>query len=601
MRQDNQLGPAGPGAGMKERKVDQVSRQRGVMALIGALAGGSLYALIEVIDQDMLPERLTIGLVALTGAFFTALLAMTGPLSLRKAAMAAGLVAVPAAALHFWASFRFSAVDDYLWSPFPFLAIMVLVMVPLPFLIAWAGPPKEDATGPGWRHYPTLFLSAWTIVVRYAAAWAFVGLVWLVIFLSDQVLSIVGVTVIGDVLNIDLVPFVITGGILGLGLAVVTELADLVSPYLILRLARLLVPAVLLVMAVFLVAVPFQGLSGLFRHLSAALTMLSMVGVAVSLISAAIDQTDAEASPSPLLQRSAQGLCVIVPVMAGFGAWAVWLRAGQYGWTPDRLFAAIVAGFALCYGVAYAVAVLRGAGWMERIRQANIWLALALIAVAALWMSPVLNADRISANSQLARFQTGKTSVEALDLAAMDRWGKHGAAARAVLQDMSTDPAQTALASKLAGHISAGDEVDQAALLATLVAELPLQPAGATTTRDILLAGLSTDDLRNWTAACRNRLPEGKPGCVMVVADLAPREPGEEAILLLNQPGWVQIEGLILRDGVVERRAVWQAEGGFPDSATSLEMLRNWQDAPPPLAPVPMNQLGVTEGLMLAP
>ena len=46
---------------------------------------------------------------------------------------------------------------------------------------------------------------------------------------------------------------------------------------------------------------------------------------------------------------------------------------------------------------------------MERIRQGNIRVALGIIVLAALWLTPVLNAERISAQSQLARFEALKT------------------------------------------------------------------------------------------------------------------------------------------------------------------------------------------------
>ena len=80
--------------------------------------------------------------------------------------------------------------------------------------------------------------------------------------------------IISDLLDIDGVPFVLTGLVLGLAIAVVNELSDYVSPYLILQLLRLLLPVLVVVMAVFIVALPFRGLSGLFGGLSAAATLM---------------------------------------------------------------------------------------------------------------------------------------------------------------------------------------------------------------------------------------------------------------------------------------------------------------------------------------
>ena len=51
--------------------------------------------------------------------------------------------------------------------------------------------PSGNAARTSWRDYPALFLEAWSVVLRGAAAGGFTGLVWLVIYLSDEVLRIV--------------------------------------------------------------------------------------------------------------------------------------------------------------------------------------------------------------------------------------------------------------------------------------------------------------------------------------------------------------------------------------------------------------------------
>ena len=90
------------------------------------------------------------------------------------------------------------------------------------------------ARGRAGRHYPALFLESWGVVVRYGAAWVFTGLFWLVIFLSDQLLQIVGVTVIEWILDFEPAPFLLTGLSFGVAIAVVDELSDYVSPNLVL-------------------------------------------------------------------------------------------------------------------------------------------------------------------------------------------------------------------------------------------------------------------------------------------------------------------------------------------------------------------------------
>ena len=570
------------------------------LALTGALGGVLCWALIKAADSDVLGVQATLILSALVTVVFAALLALAGPIGLRRALPRALGLGLAVAALTWLASLRHAEAEGIFSTPLPTLALVVVSVLPVPFLIA-------GARG-NWRHYGALFLEAWSIVVRYAAAWAFVGLVWLVIFLSDQVLQIVGVTVIGDLLEYWIVPAVVTGTALGLGMAVVYELAELLSPYLVLRLFRILLPVVLAVMVVFLIALPFRGLDGLFNGLSPSLLLLTMVAAGVSLVSVTVDQSDAEASPSPVLRRAAQGMALILPLMSGLAAWAIWLRVDQHGWTPERLFVALISALGLIYGAVYALAVLRGAGWMERIRQGNITMALVVIGLAALWLTPILNAERISAASQLARFEAGRTPAADLDLRALEGWGLAGQRVLATLAETAKAPGQEALAARLAGTDGSDDlEIDEAARVAAaqaLAAVLPLQPATATGTRDMLLGAADGYLLADWQSVCDQTLPDGAPGCLMVVADLLPTLPGEEAMLLLQRtPDYTEVLGVFLdKDGSLLTRSALRADGRYPDSSAVADLMRAWREAPPPLTPALINQLGTGEaGLMILP
>lgn len=569
--------------------------ERWRLALTGAAGGALLWALIEVVDRDLIGDRLALVALALIGTSFAAVLAMAGPVGLWRAAPRALGLGVVTAALIWLAGLRYEVADDIFNSPLPTFAALTVASLPVPFLIA--------AATTSWRNYAALFLEAWSIVVRYAAAWAFTGLVWLVIFLSDQVLQIVGVTTISDLLDHWIVPMVITGAVLGLGMAVVYELAELLSPYLVLRLFRLLLPVVLGVMIIFLIALPFRGLEGLFNGLSPGLLLLAMVAAGVSLVSVTVDQSDQDASQSPVLRRAAQGMTLILPVLAVLAGWAIWLRVDQHGWTPERVFVALVAALALVYATYYAQAVLRGPGWMERVRQGNIRMALLVIGLAALWLTPVLNAERISASSQLARYETGRTTAADLDVEALESWGRPGADVLARLTAMAQGPGQEALAARLSGAADPDDNLHAQSVTA-LSAVMPVQPATATGMRDTLIASAADYMLGDWAAVCEQKLEDGSPACLMLVADLLPTLPGEEAILILERSAdYVEVLGLYIgQDGVVVTRPAMQADGSYPGTDEAAALLRAWAKTPPPLAPALVNQLGTGEtGLMILP
>lgn len=578
--------------------MNDMMRQRLVLALVGAAAGASLYTLSEIIDGDLLGHRLTLALAAFTTAFFFGLLGMSGPLRPDRAAMFAAGTALILAALLSLAGLRFDTIDGIANSPIPLTAAFVLGTVPLPFLIA--------AAGPGWRDYAALFTHAWGIFVRYSVAWVFVGVVWGVILLSDALFGVVGLTVIEDIIDVDIVPWLITGTVLGLALAVVQELTDVVSPYLVLRLLRLLVPVVLVVLVVFIAALPFRGLSGLFGGLSVAATLLGMTGAAATLITSAVDQDDLGATESGPMRRATQGLSLILPLPAVLAAVAVWLRVDQYGWTPDRLFAATAAVLAIGYGASYALAVARGLGWMTRIRGANTAMALALVALAALWLTPLLNPEAISARSQVARYRDGLTPVAALDLYALDQWGRAGAAARRSLTELAAQPGQEELGLALANpspYTPTPAAEDAAPLRAALVAVLPLQPPSAAVTRDMYLDAADAYDLRSWTDDCTPDTAGAAPTCLMIVANFLPSDPGEEALMILLNPegGYARFEGLSFRDGLLQRRGVWSTGASqLPTYDEAAKLIAGLQAAPPSMAPAPLNQINLPDGGGLA-
>lgn len=520
---------------MSEQTTDNTILNRAALSLIGWLAGLCLWLLVDVIADRLDNEQLFLFLVAFSGAFFIALLGIAGPLSIKRAALVALIVALPSALLLFWASLRFSHVSRFMDSGQP-LAFAVLVTIPLPFLMA------QMRKGENWRDYPALFGHSWGIVVRYAAAWMFTGLFWAVLMLSNELLNIVGLKVIEDLLDIDLVPFVLTGLVLGLAIAVVHELAAYLTPVLtlILRLLRLLLPMVLVVVGIFILALPFRGLSGLFGGLSATLVLIAMAAGAATLVTTVLDQTDEAAVHSPMMRLFAQALALLIPVLAALAAYAVWVRVGQYGWTPNRMAAATVAVVGVGYGVFYALAVVRRDGWMARIRTGNIYMSFGIIGLAALWLSPLINPQRISTNNQIARFGAGKIDVEQLALWKIGReWGSAGKAGIERLKAMEGHKDYAALQESIARMQAATSsygfrrdvqELDADIVIAEILSVMPILPAENPNAKAVLQS-LNINQLKAINADCAKNTPAGNPRCVMLFAELSPTSDRREAII----------------------------------------------------------------------
>ena len=548
--------------------------QRSLMTLIGASLGLCLYALAEWTATEALPPRLAFAALAFCFGVSAGLMVLAGPLGLRRASLRAGAVAVLLAGLLSFAALRFAAPEDLFSSALATGALCLLVTLPWPFLITAASPE-------GWRDYPGLFRESWSIVARVLLALGFTGLLWVTLFLSDEILQLADFQGLHWLLGRDAAPFVITGAALGLATSVMDEIAPALSPRLFLRLLRLLLPLVLAVMALFLSILPFRGLTGLFGAFSAGTTLLLLAALAVTLVTSALDGEDADAAPMRGATRALAGLAV---VPAGLAAWALAQRVADYGWTPDRLMAATVTAVLLAYGLAY-LAVLARRDWMARIRQVNLVLALGQVALAVLWLT-VLNPEAIASASQSARIVAGQG--EPSDLDRLADWGRAGEEARARLE---------------AQGLAARPEPDPRPSLA---AGLPLRPDTPQTRalRDRVLAYLGDDQARDFWRHCAP--PGGQGACVLAFADLLPALPGPEAILLAGQgDGYGPALGFSFEGGSVQEHYPTQDAVAYdPEALRALiaALLALPPTEGPPIEPVPHNQLALpaAKGLTLA-
>jgi hypothetical protein len=509
------------------------------LSFFGGLAGLCLYLLFEIGGSGFHESRLILFLLVLTGSFFSVFLATAGPVGVSRAFGIAGVVGVGASVLFVWASTRFDNIGAYLDTGAPVVLFAVLVALPVPFLLALV---RE---GQAWRDYAALFDNAWNIVVRYMVAWGFTGLFWGVVLLSDALLRIVGLDIIRDLLRMDVVPPVLTGLALGLAIAVVNELEEYISPYLLLRVLRLLLPVVVVVVAVFIAALPFRGLSGLFGGLSPALILLVMAAAGATLITTSLAQNNEQAASGATMRVSAQVMAVLVAVLAGLAAYGIGVRIVQYGLTPNRIMAALVALVGLGYGGIYTLAVLRRTGgstrWGARIRSANVVMALATVALTALWFTPLLNPERISTASQIARFEAGKTTVEDLDLWAIGReWGVAGQAGLVRLRDMDTPGLHDRIVrldtSPQKRIFENGPPRDRKSdLVEALIEVMPRRPDGGLeeAARWVLRA---SDDyrLQRFREACAKQSPAGNPQCVMLFPDGAGGDAARPDALVLS-------------------------------------------------------------------
>jgi hypothetical protein len=579
-------------------------RLRLTLAGIGALSGLFFWLLFDVLPDQIENKRFIMLLAAFAGSFFGSLLLMVGRLTPLIAARYAGVIAAVPSLLFFWASYRFVDISGFFESIHPVFAVFFLAHLPLPFVLA------QEGAAQSWRDYEGLFDHAWSIFVRMITAWSFTGLFWMVLFLSDQLLELVGFEYLGILVEEPVVAMPLTGLVLGLALAVLNELRHVVSILrrLALQLLRLLLPMVTLVVALFILLVPFQGLDQVFGSLSAAGTMLAMAAGAVTLITSSVDARDTDATHSKIMVISAKALSGLLPIIALIAVYAIWVRVAQYGWTPARLAAVVISGIVLAYALAYASSLLMGTAWRARIRQSNTWLAVSVIAVSGLWLSPVLNVERISANSHAARFLEGKIAVQDLDVWGLGaEWGKAGTAALAGIRALENHSEQSALDKRIARfddgegrwalRNNPGPDRTQS-IKEELVVLMPIRPNGQKMP-DGLFDKVPLWALKAMVKSCEDVLPDGRVGCAIVRGSFDRGGKDDAAILFWRHDNVARTEIAIIERRNSGAQFTYQKSiislGGEAEEMPAEELISRVLDGDFAFEPVRLDALQIGE------
>ncbi len=565
-------------------------RLRQILGVVGAVSGLALWGLWKVLETGVVTDRTALTLAAFVAATLGAHMAVSGPLTQKQAGSRALLVGAVTSLLITLAALRYDEVS--FTPPMSVGFLIILWHLSLPFVIC-------QGLGRGLRHYPTLYAEAWKLFERLIAAWIFAGLTWAVIYLADLVLGLVGLQILTMITDVEPLAPMITGGALGLGLAVMLEIGGDVVPALLQRLLRLLLPVLLAVVVLFLVILPFRNFDQVFGSLSAGAIFLVLVAIMASMVTAATGPDDGQQVQPRLMQLAARVMAGLIILPALLAIWALWLRVQQYGWTPERLAAAMLMLIALTSAALYLFAALRPV-WHDGIRRGNVIVALLGMVLTCVFIG-VLPTEKIAARNLITRYEAGLIPTDKLEVYVLERWGRPGAAALATLR-VKADAGDTALAALLDGQVVAPDPDRIDKLRADLKALLPVQPATATATRDALFDLASADQIQTWISLCQ---PMGAPPavpCGLVVADFLTDSIGEE-VLFLQKDAY----GLLLSayafgpDGLVSHSVTAGSLLGYVYSEPPADLFAQMMSAPPTLMPAPMNMIDLGGGVIVLP
>ncbi len=532
-----------------EQQEDQGGHMfRIVLAAVGLVQGLGFFVLAEVNwnnSHDIwLMAAATFCLLAPSTFQLTFRL---GPLQRALAASLgfAGLMTL----LALWFGWRIALHGEYAFDDYRDVFFWTL---PIVAYIAWAF--LQTWTDLGERRFPyaSLFRFAWSNILIAAIAAAFLGVFWLVLLLWWSLFDLIGIRFFKDLFQESIFAWVFSGGVVGLGIAIARENGKLVPVLrrVVLMLFQVLAPVLAAASLLFLAVLPFTGLQVLWATGSATLVLVCLL-FALSLFVNAVVQDGGHPVPfGRWMNWLMMATLVAMPVFAAIAIYAVRLRIGQYGLTPERFIGQLIVIVAALHALAYAAAVVpKRGGWAGFVTRVNPWIAAGVVALALLMLTPVADPYSWSARAQVARLLDGKVAAEKFDFGYLKfQLGKPGAAAFEKLKTVKGQPQQAVIDRKLAEADKAQSywdtvgnpntvEPDELRLIRD---KLVVRPAGAAVPDEVLKA---VNDQRGW--AFRSCLDD-KDQCGVLETDVD--EDGQPEYLFLSK-GYVLSGPLLYKDG----------------------------------------------------
>jgi hypothetical protein len=285
--------------------------------------------------------------------------------------------------------------------------------------------------------YEELFVATSSAPLTVGLGGAMLGVSWALLGLWAFLFKIVGIEAVHGLIAQRPFVSIFSCTMLALGIAVARDNARVIAAIrtVLLGGCRLLVPPMALFAVVFLLNLPVAGLAPLSQQASVAVVVLAQAIATVLLVNGVFQY--GERTPAAWFRAVCGAAIGTVPLLAAIGAYAVGLRIGQYGLSDERFILAVVVIIVAAYGVSYTTAValdivaaVRGKPqWLAALPCINVAMAIAVVVVAALINTPVLDPVRWSVRDQVARLESGAVRAAAFDFGYLQfQSGPHGRA-----------------------------------------------------------------------------------------------------------------------------------------------------------------------------
>lgn len=403
------------------------------MISIGLLQGMLCYLLITYLAPHN-DGWLFCGMPA-TIAFSSALLLTVVSFKQRALWYWMALIFVVVLAMSVWLKWQVEGGDKWRQQETFFLygwCLLLMAMLALPWIQYSLRASRQQTRYA--QFYTQLWLNALTLLIVFISN----GLFWMVLLLWSEMFKLVGITFFETLFfDTDWFAYIVLGLITALAVVLARTQSRLVAAVqkLLTLIATGLLPLIALLALMFMLTLPFTGLEAISQRVSAA-GLMSTLTFSLLLLMAMVREPQKEALPYPgALRYLIKCALAVAPIYTLIAGWSLWVRIQQYGWTPERLHGVLVVCVLLVWSFGYLVSILRrGRNPLEIQGKVILDVSLLALGLLVLLTSPVIDAWRISVNSHMERYYSGKIKADQVSLYMLNRSGKPGRAALEALQ-----------------------------------------------------------------------------------------------------------------------------------------------------------------------
>ncbi|WP_165725200.1 DUF4153 domain-containing protein [Pseudoalteromonas sp. SA25] len=266
--------------------------------------------------------------------------------------------------------------------------------------------------------YSRLFKLSWRNFIIFGECWLFVLIFWGILNLGAALFDILDIEFFSELLRNEW--FWIPTLTLAFAFASVIfrkllNIEDNIA-FLLQTLIKFLLPVLSVISLGFLATLPFTGLNKLWETGSGSLLVMWLQVLTLFFVNTVYKDDSSVRPYHMLLHRLVFISVALLPVYSVISAYGIYLRVEQHGLTVDRCWGILIWFLLACFSFSYLVGIItKRDNWLEPLSKINIVMGWVVLVSMLAVNSPLLNFQILSTNSQIARLDADKVTIEKFD------------------------------------------------------------------------------------------------------------------------------------------------------------------------------------------